>query len=112
MSFDRKEYNKAIEAAEVATNELKYRRSLYIKEIRTLGVELRKKLCQKSGLCCWINPTFEKNDSNPNEYGVDVCFEGNDPLAVSAIVLYMEENGWSNVKLFHTTTYCSRIRAY
>jgi len=112
MMFDRKEFNKAIEAAKVADNEHKYRRSLYMKEIRKLGVDLRNKLCRKGGLTAWIQVSFEAHDNNPNKYGVNVCFEGNSPEAVSAIVAYMEESGWTAARLATTNDYCSRIRAY
>ena len=113
MPFDRKAYNAAIIALKLAENDHKCLRSLYMKEMRGLGVELRNRLCQPDNLITqWVNVGFIKHPNNPLNYGVDVSFKGNSPECISAIVIYMEENGWTDVRPVVIDLAYSQIQAY
>lgn len=112
MSFDRKAFNAAIETFKVADNDHKCQRSFYMKEIRALGVDLRKKLCKEGGLAKWVQTSFFEDDSNPLKYGVDVCFEGTNPECAEAIINYMQEEGWQNARVHTTLTFITRIQGH
>lgn len=112
MSVDRKAFNFAIAELNAANKDHKHQRSLYMAEIRKLGTDLRKKLCQKGGLTAWIQTNYREHQFNPNKYGVGVSFEGNNPECVDAIVKHMTEEGWTCPGVYSTSEYATQIEGY
>lgn len=112
MLFDHKSFDDAIVALANAEAMHRVQRAAYMKEIRALGVDLRKKLCKKGGLTKWIQCTHQGNSENLNWYGVIVHFDGNDPACVEAITKHMESEGWRQVRVSTTSAFSTYIAAY
>lgn len=112
MSVDRKALNTAIDALSVATKTHKALRAEYVKEVREVGVELRKKLCQKGGPTAWLQTLVSADLLNQHGYGIAITFEGNNPDAITAVIDYLNEHDFNNARVETSDKYRTSVVAH
>lgn len=112
MSVDRKALNTAIDALSVATKTHKALRAEYVKEVRDVGVELRKKLCNKGGPTAWLANRAAVDELCTHDYGILITIEGMRDEAITAVIEYLNEHDWNNARVVKSDKYRTEIMAH
>lgn len=116
MNVDRAAYSAAIKQLEVAKEEFRVYRDAYVKEVRRVGVQLRKLFCNDDTLIGWIQNTCTYHSAAPgtgDQMGMELVIDTAHcaPEAIEAIKDYLTTNGWLGLTI--TPHYSStRIRVY
>lgn len=117
MNVDRVAYDAAIKQLEVAKENFKAYRTAYVKEVRDVGVQLRKLFCNDDTMIGWIQNTCAyhptANGLGGNQIGMELMVDTARcaPEALEAIKDYLTTNGW--LGLTTSPHYDStRIRVY
>lgn len=112
-AFDRKAFNDSIVALQTATAANKAIRADYMKEIREVGTELRKKLCSRGGPTEWIHNTFsDDKNSFGHKYGMHIVMQGQSDAAINAIISYITDRGFLDARVRVSDAHHTSIVAY
>lgn len=96
MNVDRAAYDAAIQQLEVAKEDFKAYRTAYVKEVRDVGVKLRKLFCNDDTKISWIQNACSDHPAAHIALGMELTVDTAQcaPEALEAIKDYLTTNGW------------------